>query len=235
MRDRNTVNGLPNNWVAALAQDQQGQLWVGTAGGGVVRRDSVDGRFYPLVNANGKLLVDPRAHVRVLHIDADQRLWVGTRNAGLRVVDLRANEAREYRRDLTSAASLSDDSIFAVATDVNGSAWIGTAAGLDCIEPASGRIASYTARLTASLGVKSGQIKVQALRVDSRGTLWIGTGQGLAHFDPVSDTFDVMRQKADDTNVCLTTTLPRFSKTTNSGSGSGPRMGSRYSIAAPIA
>jgi ligand-binding sensor domain-containing protein len=54
MRDRNTVNGLPNNWVAALAQDQQGQLWVGTAGGGVMRRDSVNGRFFPPVDASGK-------------------------------------------------------------------------------------------------------------------------------------------------------------------------------------
>lgn len=198
MRDRNAVNGLPNNWVAALAQDPQGQLWVGTAGGGVTRRDSIDGRFYPLMDARGKLLVDPRAQVRVLRIDADRRLWVGTRNAGLRVVDLRSKEAREYRRDLTSAASLSDDSIFAVASDLNGATWVGTAAGLDSIEPESGRITTYTARLTASLGVKSAQVKVQALLVDSRGALWIGTDHGLAHFDPVSDAFDVIRKKPGD-------------------------------------
>lgn len=198
MRDRNAVNGLPNNWVAALAQDPQGQLWVGTAGGGVTRRDSIDGRFYPLLDARGKLLVDPRAQVRVLRIDADRRLWIGTRNAGLRVVDLRSKEAREYRRDLTSAASLSDDSIFAVASDLNGATWVGTAAGLDSIESASGRITAYTNRLTASLGVKSAQVKVQALLVDSRGALWIGTDHGLAHFDPVSDAFDVIRKKPGD-------------------------------------
>ena len=195
MRNRNSVNGLPNNWVAALAQDQKGQLLIGTAGGGVARRDSVDGRFYPLVDANGKPLVDPRAQVRVLFVDGDQRLWVGTRNAGLRVVDMRRNEARDYRREL------SDESIFAIVADLNGAIWVGTATGVDCIEPSSGHIKSYTTRLAESLGVKSGQVKVQALRVDSRGAVWIGTDRGLAHFDPVSDTIDVMREKPGDDNT----------------------------------
>ncbi len=200
MRDRETVNGLPNNWVAALAQDQKGQLLVGTAGGGVVRRDPVNGRFFPLLDANGKSLVDPRAQVRALYIDADQRLWVGTRSAGLRVVDLRSNEVRDFRRDLTGAASLSDDSIFAIAADVNGVIWVGTALGIDSINPKSGRVTSRTARLAASLGVRSGPVKVQVLRVDSRGAIWIGTDHGLARFDPVSDAFEAIRRRQGDAN-----------------------------------
>ena len=176
-------NTLPNNWVSALARDASGKLWVGTDGGGLRWHDTAAGRFSPVRTAGGPPLIEATSAIRFLFEDAERRLWVATRAAGLQMIDPNRGASRSFRHDPSNPASLSDDSVFAVAQDARGGIWVGTAAGLDQVDPESGRIEAFGQRLRPAGTASADRLKVTALHADALGNLWIGLEKGLARLD----------------------------------------------------
>ncbi len=78
-----TVNqGLPQNSVTAILQDEEGYLWIGTFGG-LAR---FDGRTFKDIPTRGPG-TPPLARVLALHQGPGGRIWVGTEGAGLLVVE----------------------------------------------------------------------------------------------------------------------------------------------------
>ena len=65
------------SYVTALAEDPQGALWVGTAGGGLIRRDRYSFQHF---GRNQGLEND---QIKTLHFDRQGRLWVGTDGGGI--------------------------------------------------------------------------------------------------------------------------------------------------------
>jgi diguanylate cyclase (GGDEF)-like protein len=189
IHDRSDVESLPANWIAALACDTAGHLWVGSDGGGIVSRDDTDGRFrHPDIGTSG---IGTDANIRALHIDAAGRVWIATRGLGVAEVDPAAHRTTAFRARADDPHSLSDDSAFAIAEDHAGRMWIGTSAGLDRIDPATGRVDHFTAGLR-SLDLGKGGITVHTLTFDASGTLWIGFDTSLVRFDPQSGVFTVL-------------------------------------------
>jgi diguanylate cyclase (GGDEF)-like protein len=198
LRDRSDPSSLPNNYIAALATDGAGRLWIGTDGGGVVWRGPDHEGFRRPTSASGQALLDPQSRIRLLHADPQGRIWIGTRNEGLSVIDLKTGTSREYRHDPADPASLSSDAVFAVEDNAAGTMWIGTQRGLDSLDPVSGRITGYGKRLRELTGITDKGVLVTALHVDRRGTVWIGTPAGLARFDATSDRFALLRHRDGD-------------------------------------
>jgi diguanylate cyclase (GGDEF)-like protein len=195
---RSEAGALPNNWISALVPDPSGRLWVGTDGGSLVWREAARAEFRAPVAATGQALLDPETKVRTLYIDRRQRIWVGTRSAGVRMLDVAQGTTTEFRRDLTNPNSLSDDSVYAFAEDPSGQIWIGTGAGLDRLDPASGRIVRFGARLRAAGVPPDAPLRVNALHADNRGTLWIGLDLALARFDVPADAVTLLRHRDGD-------------------------------------
>jgi diguanylate cyclase (GGDEF)-like protein len=194
------VGTVPNNWIAALVRDNAGRLWVGSDGGGVTWRDPAVGQFRPAAGSSGQALIDPGTRVRALYVDRKGRIWVATRSAGVLMLDVIHHSSREYRRDLTSPNSLSDDSVFAFAEDSFGQIWIGTATGLDRLDPDTGRIEQFGARLQAA-GLPAGATaKVNVLCADGRGNVWIGLDSGLAVLDVPASLFRLLRHRDGEPN-----------------------------------
>jgi diguanylate cyclase (GGDEF)-like protein len=190
---------LPNNWISALARDTSGRLWVGSDGGGLVWRDALLGRFRPPDTAPGQVPPDPTLHIRALHVDRSGRLWMATRGAGVRVLDAAQNTTQEFRHNADNPNSLSDDSVFAVAEDSSGKIWLGTANGLDLLDPSSGRLEQFGARLRAAAGLPADSaVKVNALYDDVRGVLWIGLDSGLIKFDEAASVFTMLPHRDGD-------------------------------------
>jgi len=79
IRQRGVPGSLPNNWIAALATDASGRLWIGTNGGGVAWRDPMTGRFVRLRPVAGQPSVSSDEKVRALHLDHNGHL--GSRHA----------------------------------------------------------------------------------------------------------------------------------------------------------
>jgi diguanylate cyclase (GGDEF)-like protein len=204
IHERNDPDTLPTNWIAALARDASGRLWVGSDGGGLVWRDAMLGRFRPPLLNTGQTPIRSEERIRALHIDHSGNIWVATHDAGVIVLDPAGHTLRRFRHDSAANSqdsgdtSLSDDSVFSFAEDSSGKIWIGTATGLDRLDPETGRVESYGNRLRAAGIPGDAALKVNALLVDARGTLWIGLDTALARYDTLTGVFTLRRHRDGD-------------------------------------
>ena len=83
----------------ALYEDRQGDLWVGTFGGGLARIAGDSGAVirYPFGGADASALSDPRASA--IAEDARGNLWIGTAGGGLNLLDRKTGRFHRYRRN----------------------------------------------------------------------------------------------------------------------------------------
>jgi diguanylate cyclase (GGDEF)-like protein len=156
--DTRTTPELGHDWVMSLLADDNGGLWIGTAGGGLVRMES--GRFTRLTTEDGL----PNEHVSAILEDRMGRLWIGTDGGGL----ARYESGRFILEPSRGALGAS---IRALAEDEVG-IWIGTEAGLARLDD-DGALRSFASEEGLS------RRSVRALLRDREGVLWIGTDLGL--------------------------------------------------------
>lgn len=105
------------NYIVSMKVDRDGVVWVGTWGGGLSRYDGDNWTSY--TTAEGL----PGNHVFMLHIDPQQRLWVGTNN-GLALF-------KDGKFDvLTVADGLFNNTVFSMATADDGTLWVGSFGGV---------------------------------------------------------------------------------------------------------
>lgn len=194
IRQRGAAGTLPNNWIAALAAGADGKLWIGTDGGGVAWRDPMTGRFVPVRPAPEAPSLSPEEKVRALHLDRNGHLWVGTRAAGLAELDTATSRMRRFRHSDADSTTLSDDGVFAIAGAGTGALWVATHAGLDRLDPASGRVVRLGPRVAAALDA-DGPVQVNALLEDQHGDLWVGTNSGLTMIDAAGERIVAYRHR----------------------------------------
>ena len=189
---------LPNNWVASLINDSAGRLWVATDGGGLVWRDPAKGGFVrPDADHEGRS-PESGARIRSVFEDRQGRIWMATRGSGLLELDADRRHTHRFVHLAGNPNSISDDSVFALAQDPAGRIWIGTASGLDRLDPESGRIEPFVRSLQAAGIAAATGVKVQVLHADARGGLWIGAAGALARWDIATATLSVLRHRDGD-------------------------------------
>lgn len=169
--------GLPQNSVRALAQSNDGYLWIGTEDG-LARFDGV--RFVAFGMKEG-LSSGP---VNTVFEDSRHVLWVGMVGGGL------AYRKGDQFASYTSRDGLPSDTITALAEDNQGRVWIGTEAGLAIWD--GNRIATLDA------GELFRGKAVTTLYKDRSGTMWLGArGAGVFHYLAGKFT-PVIAENADD-------------------------------------
>ena len=151
--------GLPENYVRALAQTRDGYVWEGSDEG----ISSFDGVNFSSLGLREGFQSGP---VRVLYGDSKGALWIGSVDAGLSC--WQGGKLRKF----TTRDGLPSDSITALAEDSDGRLWVGTQAGL---------VALQNGRPTDLPGAKifSGK-PIVALARDHKGSMWVGvSGSGI--------------------------------------------------------
>jgi signal transduction histidine kinase/streptogramin lyase len=168
--------GLPENYVRALAQTRDRYIWVGTDEG-VSRFDGVS--FFSLGPQEGF----QGGPMQVLYGDSHGALWIGSVNGGL---------SRWQAGKLTKFVAgdgLPSDSVTALAEDGNGNLWVGTQSGLVIYQ--NGRLMPLSGS-----EIFSGKLITTIFR-DRTGTMWVGaTGAGIYHYQ--SGKFVQLRDAALD-------------------------------------
>lgn len=152
--DRGNTPAIGNNIIWALFEGDDGTLWIGTYGGGLVRY--AKGVFKSFTKEQGL------ADNVVLSIAQDRRgdVWIGTAGGLSR---LRGEEIVSF----SGTRGLGSDPVNALLSDHQGTLWVGTIAGLF-----RSRGESFE-RFTGNGGLAKESI--EALGEDRTGRLWVGT------------------------------------------------------------
>ena len=171
-RQISVFDGLPSNRVNGIAEDGQGYLWIATRDG-LARYDGVGFRNWRV----GEGLRDN--FVWAVHVDARDRVWVGTYSAGVAVLDADRSGFRWYDRQ--TRPEMASNDIWSITSTPDGDVWFGTSdGGLHRLLPDDSmrryRHDPDDPRSLPSDGVSH-------LVVDGDGTLWVGTRGGVARWD----------------------------------------------------
>ena len=179
---------LPDDRVQALRVDRAGTLWVGTWQGLSFRRAGGD-RFERVA------LPAPRSPagriVQSLHEAADGRIWSGTQQGDLAVVEPATGQARPVDAAPTTAATRRG-AVTGFVQQPDGLIWVGHAGGIDLIDAAGERLLR---RLRHEPGRSSGLAgnEVAGLLLDREGWIWVaGIGGGLQRHNPNNPSLAVL-------------------------------------------
>lgn len=160
--------GLPNNQVTSITQDELGYLWVGTA--------------YGLCRFNGIQFLkfqedNPVSHntIKAIYQDKDGRMWVGMLRKGAAVFT-----GIEFNF-FNSRHGLLSDNINAIVQDNHGKMWFGTTDGISIYD------GEKFTNLTTGNGLTDNYIT--DLKKDKNGSIWISTLNGVScwHSDSMTN------------------------------------------------
>jgi diguanylate cyclase (GGDEF)-like protein len=177
------TSALVDGIVSSLAQDERGLLWVGTATG-LMRYDGYQTQSFPITGADGER---GNRFLRTLLADGTV-LWAGGDAEGLARFDTQTERWTLYRHDPARPDSISPGSVFKIARGPDGRLWLSLLAGLDCLDPATGRFEHH--RATDGRGLPDD--RVGPLLFDKRGDLWVGTWGGMVRRRAGSDRFEAV-------------------------------------------
>lgn len=171
----------PVNHVAAICQDSQGLLWMGTWGQGLVAYNASDRSFKHYLPS-----ADPgsisHTIIFAIHEDRGGNLWVGTEGGGLNLYDRAKDNFSRFTCDQTPGC-ISNNIVNCIYEDSGGNLWVGTSGGLNQFHPDKRKFTLYSLKDGMPSDV------VQAIAEDKAGNLWISTNNGIARFDVRKKTF----------------------------------------------
>jgi ligand-binding sensor domain-containing protein/signal transduction histidine kinase/CheY-like chemotaxis protein len=159
--DRSNTPALRSNSIHALLTDRAGRLWVGTGGGGLVRRD---GKTFVNLSTQDGLIGDT---VLSLAEDPAGGVWVGTSSGLSRYADGRFT-------NFTDADGLPSNYCRCLCADGRARVWVGTSQGLCHLS--GGRFTTVSPRADRAADI------VRAVRAGRDGGLWIGIGSGMSRW-----------------------------------------------------
>ena len=182
-RQLTVADGLPSNSINGIAEDQSGYLWIATSDG-LARYDGITFRVWRA----GDGLLDN--YLWSVHVDARNRIWVGTSQAGLAMLDTDRRTFRHY--DSHNTPGIGSDNVWSVTSTPDGAIWFGTAsAGLHRLGR-DGRVQRFVPEADDPHSLPS--LEVSQLRTTPAGELWIATRDGAARWN--GRNFDRVRTDA---------------------------------------
>ena len=169
-------HGLSQNTVTALAQDSQGNIWIGSQNG-LNRFDGFSVKVYRPDQQQANTLSDN--FITSLAVDASGIIWVGTLN-GLNQFD--PSQGRFISIQTLPKRSSGYDVILSLHIDKHNRLWVGTDRGVALWHQETQQL-----RIWQSTAPDNSNQNVTALTSDDS-SLWVGTPQGLKRYDIASKT-----------------------------------------------
>ena len=187
-------NSISDNHVRAIVDDGEGNLWIGTYSGGLNKFNKSTWSFTRYQNNLQDSLDFASNQVQALLIDKEKNLWVGTFGGGLNKIDAdKLNtstiQSKRYVHSLNDPFSISDNRVYSLFEDKDGTIWIGTfGGGLNKFDKKNNKFISYE-HISGDESSLSDN-RILTIYEDEFGNLWIGTyGGGLQKFDKRTEKF----------------------------------------------
>ncbi|MFZ2900337.1 MAG: two-component regulator propeller domain-containing protein [Saprospiraceae bacterium] len=166
--------------LTVIPEGDEGVFWLGTPGLGLIRWDSRKGRFKAYTTQL------PHPYIFCLLEDSKKRLWIGTANGGLCLMDRETEAFTCYTSAQEGAAGLTGNMVLSLFEDSRGRLWICTANGLN-LWKGGGLFRQFTQKDGLPNNVVYGMLE------DRQGYLWISTNRGLSKIDFDGKDFKVVQ------------------------------------------
>lgn len=192
-------NSLSNNTVMYFDEDKEGNIWIGTLGGGLDRFNTKSKSFSNFKSdpLNQNSLADN--DVLSLCVDKSGIVWVGSHlGKGITKIQRNTTKFNLIGFQPNNPKYLNDGVVWAIHKDKSGLLWIGTyKGGLNCYDPLRNKLLFYKDKSNSKLS--SNHIRVIA--EDNYENLWIGTYDGgLNIFNKKTGEIKVYSHNPNDTN-----------------------------------
>lgn len=155
---------LSDNYITAVVAEENGDLWVGTRGGGLNRFVASTGTFLRY-RSNADFASISNDNVRCLALDGSGGVWIGTGN-GLNHFDPATGVFKRYVKHGGHGTGIPSEIVESLYRDRYGIVWVGMLRGFGRIDPG-------TMEFTP-IPLPRGLSLVTDITEDQEGTLWIG-------------------------------------------------------------
>ncbi|MDO1448920.1 two-component regulator propeller domain-containing protein [Rhodocytophaga aerolata] len=175
--------GLSSTSIYALAQTEDGFLWIGTQNG-LNRYDGYSFKVFNYIPGTKTSLSNN--WVKAICKDKHGHLWVGT-SSGLNRFNRETEEFTTYFNHRYRKNSLADNNIWSMFVDREGTLWIGTNNGLSKYDEANDQFVNY---YTNNGTIEETSSAINTIIEDNFGNLWVGTwGSGMFLFNKKTGIF----------------------------------------------
>lgn len=174
-----------------LYEDAQGDMWIGTRGWGMYRRDR-----------QRKFKNYKQDRIGAIVEDHQGNLWVCTWGSGLCLFDRKKDAfTKVYKHDPHRAESIGSDVVYSIWVDRKHNIWVGTEnGGLNLFDAGKGTFQRYMHDIRDENSISNNS--VSAIYEDPIGTIWVGVHRGgINYFNPQLEKFEVYRQEPCNTGL----------------------------------
>jgi ligand-binding sensor domain-containing protein/serine phosphatase RsbU (regulator of sigma subunit) len=181
---------LPDNHIQALFKDDIGDIWVGTMEG-IRVFDKKNNRFI-LIEQKLKIVnkrIFRKNRVSDITQDSKGNFWIATQR-GVYLVN--KDIFKRYAYVENNPNSLSNSDVHCVIEDKDELIWVGTAQGLNLIDPESDKITHFLKSYKTKKGLSNNTIS--NLHEGKDGKIWIGTESGVNCYDKTTGEFKFYTQ-----------------------------------------
>ncbi len=177
-RHLTSSDGLSQNRIFDIAQDQDGFIWIGTEDG-LNRYDGYNFETFKTIPGDSNSLADNFA--TVLLVANDGTLWSGGNFGGLSRFNAESNNFNSYSHIHSDPYSLADNYIISLSENENGNLWIGTNNnGFDYMIVKEGKFIHMQNMLPKNYPLQSDEVNF--VYEDGLNHLWVGGGNKVHYF-----------------------------------------------------
>ncbi len=181
-----------NNSILAIYQDEN-SLWIGTDGGGLVKKNKLGLQFYKKKENKNSIAGNT---IMCITPGSNENLYMGTYANGLSEFDKRSGQFTHYNQE---NKTLNDNSVWTIYADGN-MIWIGTnKGGLNLFDTKKKTFTYFTNNIKDEKSISSNTIR--CILKDSRNRLWIGTVSGLNIFNKADSTFTSLHHRENKNSI----------------------------------
>lgn len=184
------LDGLTQNSIYSIAQDQDGYMWFATADG-LNRYDGY--RFTGFRHNPDDTTSLSDNYVRTLFVDRRGQLWIGTYSGGLNRYDRRSGQFVRYQAEFGATR------IWSISEGETGRIWLGTDNGLFFVDRFNDELKPYRTgnSLLDALNVQT----TSAVLARPNGIVWVGTdGEGLIRINTETGHYQQFLNAPNTTN-----------------------------------
>ncbi len=183
---------LTDSPITAIVESPGNNIWIGTQGDGLYRIKHENGNVLQLAHYSSSSTNENSISsdiVLCLMLDRQNKLWIGTEDKGINILDIETNTVQHCKHDPFDQSSLNHDSIWSIYEDRAGNVWVGTYAyGINLLTRRKSYFHHYKHYPGNNEGLRHNM--VNSFIEDKQNNLWIATdGGGIDLFERKNKRF----------------------------------------------